>query len=172
MITSETSKSRGFTLIELLVVIAIIGILSSVVLASLSGARERAQITRTVSDFEQIETALTMWMQNTGRTSWPEPSDVGGSGNHFPLESMVSNTSLGEYLTSVPESPWGPYYYRNNGMEGSCGSRAVNIRIPNVDTDIVSEVNQIVEDDGGDLNCGKISHPGPLYYQLSEDQSF
>lgn len=54
-------KERGFTLIELLVVIAIIGILSSVVLASLSSARTKARDVRRVSDIRQIQVALELY---------------------------------------------------------------------------------------------------------------
>ncbi len=49
-----TNKSRGFTLIELLVVIAIIGILSSVVLASLNTARGKGANAAVKSNLNNI----------------------------------------------------------------------------------------------------------------------
>ena len=54
-------EKRGFTLIELLVVIAIIGILSSVVLASLNSARKKTREARRVADLKQLQLALELY---------------------------------------------------------------------------------------------------------------
>lgn len=64
-----TSHRRGFTLIELLVVIAIIGILSSVVLASLNSARVKGREARRLSDIKQIQVALELY--NDANGSYP-----------------------------------------------------------------------------------------------------
>jgi len=54
--TKVFKDKQGFTLIELLVVIAIIGILSSIVLISLKGAKDRANDGRIISDMSQLRT--------------------------------------------------------------------------------------------------------------------
>lgn len=54
-------RKTGFTLIELLVVIAIIGILSSVVLASLNSARKKSRDARRVADIGQLRLALELY---------------------------------------------------------------------------------------------------------------
>lgn len=59
-------QAKGFTLIELLVVIAIIGILSSVVLASLNTARLKSRDTRRVADVKQLQLALQLYFDAHG----------------------------------------------------------------------------------------------------------
>ncbi len=63
------NADRGFTLIELLVVIAIIGILSSVVLASLNSARAKSRDARRIADLKQIATALELYYDANNQVS-------------------------------------------------------------------------------------------------------
>ena len=79
---------RGFTLIELLVVIAIIGILSSVVLASLNSAREKGRDARRISDLKQLQLALELYYD--------------GGSNTYPaaLASLTPN-----YISVIPTDP-------------------------------------------------------------------
>ena len=57
MLSKNIRNKEGFTLIELLVVIAIIGILSSVVMASLNSARGKARFAQAITTMSSIEKA-------------------------------------------------------------------------------------------------------------------
>ncbi|MCR4311465.1 MAG: prepilin-type N-terminal cleavage/methylation domain-containing protein [Candidatus Taylorbacteria bacterium] len=83
-------KTQGFTLIELLVVIAIIGILSSVVLVSLSGTRDKARR----SAFKSEAAALFAPLVDQCDTGTIVPAThVAATTNH--LEGTVGSQSCG-----------------------------------------------------------------------------
>lgn len=94
-----TMKKNGFTLMELLVVIAIIGILSSIVIASMTSARQKARDTKRVSDIKQLQLALAMFAD--------------ANDNHYPatLSSCAQTTCLAPtYIPAIPVSPNGGAY--------------------------------------------------------------
>ena len=114
----------GFTLIELLVVIAIIGILASVVLASLNSARERARDTASISQLKEINKALSLFHLNNG--SYPSTGSMNTTyaGIDCILTTVDSERSdwipglvAGGYISALPanSSVSGCYLYASNG---------------------------------------------------------
>src|SRR5574343_642559 len=84
---------KGFTLIELLVVIAIIGILSSVVLASLNTARAKGADAAIKADIAGIRSAAEIFYDNNTSSYGP----VGAYYN--------ATCSLGGQVGSVTDDP-------------------------------------------------------------------
>jgi prepilin-type N-terminal cleavage/methylation domain-containing protein len=66
------SQTKGFTLVELLIVIAIIGVLASIVIASLNTSRKKAFKATTDGAFKQMDTALQFYLNDTGGTYPPD----------------------------------------------------------------------------------------------------
>ena len=93
---------RGFTLIELMVVIAIIGLLSTIVVTSLSTVRAKARDAKRVADIKTIELTLEVYYD----TNRIYPPIVGGSGNASTnLAGLVPT-----YIQSIPKDPLGSDY--------------------------------------------------------------
>ncbi|MCK4918451.1 MAG: type II secretion system protein [Candidatus Pacebacteria bacterium] len=134
-INKNDKKNRfltGFTLTELLVAIAIIGIMSSVVLTSMSGARERAKDGRRISDIKQIHLALELYY------------DVNSS---YPSE--VYGGELVDFLKISDDPDGGEYEYWSDGQNFHLGA-------------VLQQSNKLLDEDddaisdfyGASTDCG------------------
>lgn len=86
-------KRRGFTFIEVLIVIAIVGVLASIVLASLSSAQVRARDASFKSTASSIQPGIIVCCDNLYSLDGMAPSDlICSSGDMSYPDSTVINT--------------------------------------------------------------------------------
>jgi prepilin-type N-terminal cleavage/methylation domain-containing protein len=101
---------KGFTLIELLVVVAIISLLSSVLLAGIREAREKAQIRAFRQEVQQLVNALELYRADNGVYPYENTSVSLNNYYHqyYQNDTVVSNATsldvlLGNYLKKLPK---------------------------------------------------------------------
>ncbi|MBI5126179.1 MAG: prepilin-type N-terminal cleavage/methylation domain-containing protein [Candidatus Taylorbacteria bacterium] len=98
--------NKGFTLIELLVVISIIGLFSSIVLAGLNSARDKAKDAKIMQEVRQLATlhALEFSEKNTysnfNRGAWRNTTGV-GSGYRLCTGETSVDTTVSPFVSSA-----------------------------------------------------------------------
>lgn len=108
------TRSRGFTLIELLVVIAIIGILASIVLASLDSARKKGRDARRVADIKQLQLALELYYD--AHNAFPAVIYPASGVSALVSENFIST------MPTDPQTTGAAYSYA--GLKGSAATAA------------------------------------------------
>lgn len=93
-------NKKGFTLIELLVVIAIIGVLASIVLASLNNARRKSRDARRITDIKQIQLALELYFDVQNPVAYPAASATCDATTAYGLQVLATT-----HIPSLPRDP-------------------------------------------------------------------
>lgn len=131
------NKEKGFTLIELLVVVSIIGVLSTIVLGSLTRARIQSRDNLRFAQAKSIQNALELYYLDNGdyprrseftsvtSTSWVSNCKTHSSGSNI-NEITTWNDFMDEiapYMSSVPQNTsddWPRCIYYIDNLYSGC----------------------------------------------------
>ncbi len=108
-------NNRGFTLIELLVVIAIIGILSSVVLASLNTARSKGNDAAIMSDVDGIRTQAQLYFNTNGNYG---PVLTGVESNCAAVDNLFADPTVKNQIAGATKANAGAGMVCNVSADG------------------------------------------------------
>jgi len=121
-VAGQASRHRGFTLIELLVVIIIVGILASLIMPTLRGAKEAAHSVVCKNSLRQRMLGVQFFVNDFGKY----PFDLSEAKEHVGTETRWDFCPTVEHETrlietcGVPFSPYGSdYLYNSAGTEHS-----------------------------------------------------
>ena len=105
-------KTQGFTLIELLVVIAIIGILSSIVIASLNSARTKGAVSAAKGQMSQMRAQAEIYYESNGNsygsstTACTAGMFSAASGLSAQVSQIGNNVTAASCTTSADGQQW------------------------------------------------------------------
>ena len=91
---------KGFTLIELLVVVSLIGILSTLVVANMNSARERARDAQRKSDLRNIQTGLRLYYNDN--SGYPPKAEMDAAWGTLWTKNGAT------YMNILPKDPLSP----------------------------------------------------------------
>lgn len=176
---SKQILTKGFTLTEILVVVGIIGILSSIVLVSLSGSKEKAKVSKEIAQIQELKKAAQMYYLDTKKdmplcgTGCPDtctalsdplftaPTGVSNwKGPYIPGGLWNRSHQWGGAITVAfsdvdPDSPGSEYYVF---LDEDAPTRVCADNTGRIPLSALQEIDRKLDD--GDLGSGKVRGNG------------